>query len=52
MAGIAQQLGHGIDDGQDRAHLNREHHGVFPLDVGPKHDKRLPERVLQQLRLE
>ena len=47
--GTAQQLGHCIDQGQHRADFDGEHHRVFPLDVGPQHDQRLPKAALSNV---
>ena len=50
--GQVEELGDRVEDRQDGADLDHEHHGVLPLDVGPEHDERLLQRRLQQVRRE
>ena len=35
-------------DRQHHADFDREHHGIFPLNVGPEHDECLLQRRLKQ----
>ena len=40
------------EQGEEGPHLDDEHDGVFPLDVGPEHDEGLLERRPRDVRLQ